>query len=80
MALEFADSGIQKMASAACELNERMDNIGARRLRAVISRIVEDISFDAPEMREQTVVVDEEFVQQQLEDVMKDEDLSKYIL
>jgi len=78
--LEFSDDAIQEVARMSKDLNESVDNIGARRLRAVISKLIEQISFDAPDLRGQKMVIDQEFVQKELADIVKSEDLSKYIL
>ena len=78
--LEFKEDAIQQIAKMSKNLNESVDNIGARRLRAVISKLVEQISFDAPDMRGQAMMIDKEFVNKELSDIVKSEDLSKYIL
>jgi ATP-dependent HslUV protease ATP-binding subunit HslU len=77
--LEFTDGAIREIASIAAEVNSRMENIGARRLQTILERLLEDVSFDAPDV-EKKITVDEDYVKRQLEDVVKDEDLSKYIL
>jgi ATP-dependent HslUV protease ATP-binding subunit HslU len=61
-------------------VNQRAENIGARRLYTVMERLLEEISFDAPNLVGQELVIDAEYVQAQLADVVKDEDLSRYIL
>jgi ATP-dependent HslUV protease ATP-binding subunit HslU len=77
--LNFTDDAIQEIASIAAEINSRMENIGARRLQTIIERLLEDLSFDAPDVAK-SVKIDREYVQKQLSDIVKDEDLSKYIL
>jgi len=61
-------------------VNERTENIGARRLYTILETLLEDISFDAPEMMEREVVIDDEYVHEKLADIVEDEDLSRYIL
>eukprot|EP00490_Sorites_sp_Unknown_P017490 CAMPEP_0114658160 /NCGR_PEP_ID=MMETSP0191-20121206/15208_1 /TAXON_ID=126664 /ORGANISM="Sorites sp." /LENGTH=377 /DNA_ID=CAMNT_0001879381 /DNA_START=441 /DNA_END=1574 /DNA_ORIENTATION=- len=78
--IEFTEDGIREIAKISKELNESLDNIGARRLRAVISKIVEELSYNAPDMKGQKVIIDRDYVRTQLADIIKDEDLSKYIL
>ncbi len=78
--LEFTPDGIDRIAEIAVMLNERMENIGARRLYTVMEKLLEDVSFNAPQMKGQKVVVDKEYVDKHLSDVVKDEDLTKYIL
>ena len=78
--LTFAPDGIAEIARIAADVNESTENIGARRLHTVVERLLEDISFDAPDVEEKTLVVDAAYVCAELADVLKDEDLSKYIL
>ncbi|MDX9822379.1 MAG: ATP-dependent protease ATPase subunit HslU [Syntrophales bacterium] len=78
--LVFADDAIEEIAEVAAAVNERTENIGARRLYTIMENLLEDISFDAPDMQGQEVVVDADFVRRQLEDIVEDEDLSRYIL
>eukprot|EP00485_Elphidium_margaritaceum_P000722 CAMPEP_0202686872 /NCGR_PEP_ID=MMETSP1385-20130828/2632_1 /ASSEMBLY_ACC=CAM_ASM_000861 /TAXON_ID=933848 /ORGANISM="Elphidium margaritaceum" /LENGTH=519 /DNA_ID=CAMNT_0049341541 /DNA_START=39 /DNA_END=1598 /DNA_ORIENTATION=+ len=78
--LEFTQDAIEEIAKMSKTLNESVDNIGARRLRAVISKLVEQVSYDAPDMKGQKIIVDKEFVDKELADIVKSEDLSKYIL
>lgn len=76
----FADDAIEEIASIATLVNDRMENIGARRLHTVLERVLDEISFDAPEMAGKKVVIDRAYVTGKLEDTLKDEDLSRYIL
>jgi|Deesub1362B_J571_1020462.scaffolds.fasta_scaffold00125_14 ATP-dependent HslUV protease ATP-binding subunit HslU len=76
----FKEDAIDEIASIAAFVNERTENIGARRLHTVLERLLEDISFEAPERRGERVVIDREYVRQKLSDIVKDEDLSRYIL
>jgi ATP-dependent HslUV protease ATP-binding subunit HslU len=78
--LRFTEDGLGAMARAAREMNERYENIGARRLHTIIEKVLEEISFTAPDLAGQTVVVDATFVQARLGDILANEDLSKYIL
>jgi len=78
--LVFADDAIEEIAEVAAAVNERTENIGARRLYTIMENLLEDISFDAPDMQGQEVVIDADFVRRQLEDIVEDEDLSRYIL
>ena len=78
--LVVTDDAIQEIAKMSKDLNESVDNIGARRLRAVISKLVEQVSFDAPDMRGTTLTIDRAFVDKELAEIVKEEDLAKYIL
>lgn len=78
--LEFTDSAITEVANIAAEINHTVEDIGARRLHAVIERIVQDISFTAPELKGQTVTVDTVQVQDALGDLLVKSDLSRFIL
>jgi ATP-dependent HslUV protease ATP-binding subunit HslU len=78
--LTFKDSAIDQIADIAASVNEKTENIGARRLHTVLEKLLEDVSFNAPEMKKQTVVIDSAYVVDKLADVVKDEDLSRYIL
>ncbi len=78
--LVFTDDAIEEIAEVAAVVNERAENIGARRLYTIMESLLEDISFDAPDMKGQEVVIDANFVRRQLEDIVEDEDLSRYIL
>lgn len=78
--VEFTDEGVQELARIATELNDRMENIGARRLQTVMTTLLEDTLYNLPEERTDRLVVDREFVQQNLDRVVEDEDLRRYIL
>ena len=78
--LEFTEDAIEKIARIAEEVNEKTENIGARRLHTILERIMEDYSFEAPDLKGQTIIIDKKVVQSKLEDIVQDEDLSKYIL
>jgi ATP-dependent HslUV protease ATP-binding subunit HslU len=78
--IEFADDGIEALARIAAEVNEAVENIGARRLQTVMEKLLEDVSFDAENRRGETLVVDAAFVEQQLSGIAKNADLSRYVL
>ncbi|WP_455218282.1 ATP-dependent protease ATPase subunit HslU [Kaarinaea lacus] len=78
--LSFTEDGISRLAEVAWHVNERTDNIGARRLHTVMERLLEEISFSAADESGQTVVVDASYVDKQVGELAKDEDLSRYIL
>jgi ATP-dependent HslUV protease ATP-binding subunit HslU len=78
--LEFTPEGITRLAHIAYEVNERTENIGARRLATVMERLLEDVSFDAAHLGGQKVKIDAAYVDARLQDVSRDEDLSRYIL
>ncbi|WP_100658665.1 HslU--HslV peptidase ATPase subunit [Alteromonas flava] len=78
--VEFAESGIARIAHAAWQVNEKTENIGARRLHTVLERLMEDISFDASERTGEKFVIDEAYVNSHLEALVENEDLSRFIL
>jgi ATP-dependent HslUV protease ATP-binding subunit HslU len=78
--LEFTGTGIARIAEISWEVNERTENIGARRLHTVLERLLEAISYEAPDRAGETVTVDAGYVNQQLGEIARDEDLSRYIL
>ncbi len=78
--LEFTEDAIDEIATIAQEVNDKTENIGARRLHTVLEKLLEDISFDAPERQGETIVIDRQYVREKLSDIVKDEDLSRYIL
>ncbi|MEN2985319.1 MAG: AAA family ATPase, partial [Thermodesulfovibrionaceae bacterium] len=78
--LEFTQDAIEEIAEIAEEVNERTENIGARRLHTVMEKLLEDISFNAPELRGQKIVIDATTVRERLSEILKSEDLSRYIL
>ncbi|TVP77398.1 MAG: ATP-dependent protease ATPase subunit HslU [Gemmatimonadales bacterium] len=79
-AIEFTDDGTAEIARIAARLNDRMENIGARRLQTVMTTLLEDVLFELPEGEERTIRVDAEFVRKHLSTVVEDEDLRRYIL
>jgi ATP-dependent HslUV protease ATP-binding subunit HslU len=78
--VEFTDDGLEEIARCAHSMNERIENIGARRLHTITERVLEDVSFDAPALSGETITVDASFVDERLGELLKDEDLSRYIL
>ena len=78
--LEFDDSALHKIAKMAFEVNEKTENIGARRLHTILERLLEEISFTASDRDGEKFVVTEEYVKDELEDLVEDEDLSRFIL
>lgn len=80
IAIKFAEDAISEMASIAYNINERTENIGARRLHTIIEKVVEEISFEAPDIPSKEIDIDAAYVRSKLENIVKDEDLSRYIL
>ena len=80
VSLQFTPEGVQRLAAIACEVNERTENIGARRLATVMERLLDELSFEAPARSGQTVVVDAAYVDQRLATLARNEDLSRFIL
>jgi ATP-dependent HslUV protease ATP-binding subunit HslU len=78
--LAFAPEGITRLAQIAYEVNERTENIGARRLSTVMERLLDEVSFDATRLEGQTVTIDAAYVDARLKELSRDEDLSRYIL
>ena len=78
--LEFANSGIERLAEVAFRVNERTENIGARRLHTVMERLLERISFEAADKSGEKYLIDAEYVDKNLKDLVADDDLSRYIL
>ena len=78
--ITFADDGIEALARIAAEVNEAVENIGARRLQTVMEKLLEDVSFDAENRRGETLVVDAAFVDKQLSGIARNADLSRYVL
>ncbi len=78
--LSFSDDAIERIARLAAEVNERTENIGARRLHTVMEKLLDEISFSASELENKKVVIDKEYVDKMLSDVVRDQDLSRFIL
>ena len=78
--MEFTRDGLDEIAATAVQVNERTENIGARRLFTIMERLLERVLFDAPDLTERTIRVDAQYVKERLRDIVKDEDLSRFIL
>ncbi len=78
--LNFTEDSLEEIASLAESVNERTENIGARRLHTIMEKLLDDISFEAPESEEVEITIDADYVREKLADIAKDEDLSRYIL
>lgn len=80
MVIDFTEDAVKRIAEIAWQVNEKVENIGARRLHTLMERLLENISFDAPERSGESLTVDSKYVDQALSDLAEDEDLSRYIL
>ncbi len=80
VAISFTEDSIEEIADIAAMVNEKTENIGARRLHTILEKLLEDISFEAPDSDKKNLVIDGKYVQNKLSDIIKDEDLSRYIL
>jgi ATP-dependent HslUV protease ATP-binding subunit HslU len=80
VSLSFSTDGIKRIAEMAWQVNEKTENIGARRLHTILERLLEEVSYNAPDLLEKTVVIDAAYVDQHLTEFVEDEDLSRYIL
>ena len=80
VALEFTPEGVQRLAEMACQVNERSENIGARRLHTVMEKLLEEVSYKAHEHNGKTVTIDAAFVEERLGELIQDENLAQYIL
>lgn len=80
VSLNFLDEAINEIAEMSALVNQRMENIGARRLHTIMEKFLEDISFDAPDMEEKNITIDANYIREKLKDIIQDEDLSRYIL
>jgi ATP-dependent HslUV protease ATP-binding subunit HslU len=78
--IDFTTDAVAELARIAAEVNERTENIGARRLHTVLERLLDQASFDAPELCGRTITIDGRYVREQLDEILKDHDLSRYIL
>ena len=76
----FTDEGIERIAEMADELNKSLENIGARRLHTIVEKLLEEISYEAPEINDKKIVVDSAYVDEHLKDIVEDRDLSRYVL
>jgi len=80
VALTFADDAVSLVAAFAAQVNEQTENIGARRLHTVMERLLDEISFDGPELAGRSITIDADYVRRMLADIVRNEDLSRYIL
>jgi ATP-dependent HslUV protease ATP-binding subunit HslU len=80
VAVDFAEDAIDSMAHIAYDLNRRTQNIGARRLYTILEKVLESVSYDAPDLPQKKLTVTAQYVRERLAEVLKDEDLSKFIL
>jgi len=80
VSLSFSTDGIQRIAEMGWQVNEKTENIGARRLHTILERLLEDISYNAPDLMEKAIVIDAVYVDSHLAEFVEDEDLSRYIL
>ncbi len=78
--LKFTDDAVEEIARTAMQVNEQTENIGARRLHTIMEKILDKVSFEAPNLKKKSVQVDVDYVREQLADIIKDQDLSRYIL
>lgn len=78
--LKFAESGVEELANLCQTVNETTENIGARRLHTVMEKLLEEIAYDAPDIKEKNITIDKEYVNKKLKDIVEDQDLSQYIL
>jgi len=78
--LVFKEDSISEIADIAAQVNDSTENIGARRLHTIMEKILEDVSFNAPDMARQKILIDAKYVREKIEDIIKDRDLSRYIL
>ncbi|MEG6521674.1 ATP-dependent protease ATPase subunit HslU [Desulfotomaculum sp. 1211_IL3151] len=78
--IEFSKNSLEEIADIAYTVNEQNENIGARRLHTILEKLLEDISFEAPELKGQSLTIDSEYVREKLKDIVTNRDLSRYIL
>ena len=80
VSIEFTEAALREVARIAYQLNQKMENIGARRLHTVVEKLLQDISFNAPRMKGEKITIDREYVARQLSEILRDEDVTRYIL
>ena len=78
--LEFTDDAVQEIARVSCKINEDSENIGARRLHTIMEQLLEEVSFEAPDLEGQTITITPEYIHGRISSLMKNQDLSRYIL
>jgi ATP-dependent HslUV protease ATP-binding subunit HslU len=80
ISIRFLDDAIDRIAELATHVNERTENIGARRLHTVMEKLLDEVSFEGPDLADKSVTIDDEYVRRMLDDIVKNDDLSRYIL
>jgi ATP-dependent HslUV protease ATP-binding subunit HslU len=80
IAIEFSPQAVERLAALAAEVNSRMENIGARRLHTIMESLLEELSFEAPDIAPATIPITAEYVDDKLSGLVKDQDLGRYIL
>jgi len=80
LAVDFAEDAIHEIARLAVEVNSTTENIGARRLATLLERVLDEVSFEAPDMDGVNVTIDAAYVRRVLADIVKDQDLTRYVL
>jgi ATP-dependent Clp protease ATP-binding subunit ClpX len=80
LTLSFTPGAVERIADFAARVNEATENIGARRLHTVMERLLDELSFEAPDLGQKTVLIDEAYVDRMLADIVRNDDLSRYIL
>jgi ATP-dependent HslUV protease ATP-binding subunit HslU len=78
--LAFTDEALEEIARFAAVVNDQTENIGARRLHTIMEKLLDEISFEGPDLKKKNVRIDNVYVQKQLADIVKNQDLSRYIL
>ncbi len=78
--IRFTEDSIEQLARTACLLNQEMENIGARRLHTIMEKVLEELSFELPDLDQEEIVIDGAYVENKLQKIVKNKDLSKYIL
>ncbi|MEQ9071179.1 MAG: HslU--HslV peptidase ATPase subunit, partial [Gimesia chilikensis] len=78
--VKFEQDGLEALADIAFQVNQTTQNIGARRLHTILERLLEEVSYEAPDLKTKKIVIDAAYVQQKLHTIVEDEDLSKFIL
>ncbi|MFZ5753995.1 MAG: HslU--HslV peptidase ATPase subunit, partial [Bacillota bacterium] len=80
ISLEFTENAIDEIADIAYTVNDQTENIGARRLHTIMEKLLEDILFNAPDLEDKHILIDSDYVREKLQSIVKNEDLSRYIL
>jgi ATP-dependent HslUV protease ATP-binding subunit HslU len=78
--LNFTDDALEEVAKFAAQVNQSSENIGARRLHTIMEKLLEEVSFEGPDLKKKNVKIDAVYVRKQLAGIVKDQDLSRYIL